>query len=220
MENIIKSYRILNLQGSWFNFTEATKGVKEFTLNTEGEITFKNKNDEEVKVKINENKLFSATMPYSLETYRAFNKFPEEMYIKDNEQYTKLFVNFKFTKNKIDDNKEDSKKKKIKKKRLRKLIYTSTVKIDNVEYCFFKRGASKARTANVIFCKKEYYDELFNSCLLGLKFEQGKEYDITSMQAYISLIMSGIIGTIRINKNEILIINDLQSPSFEAKQTV
>lgn len=220
MENIIKNYRILNLQGSWFNFTGTTIGVKEFTLNTEGEITFKNKNDKEVKVKINENKLFSATMPYSLETYRAFKKFPDEMYIKDNEQYTRLFVNFKFTKNKIDDNKGDSKRKKINKKRLRKLIYTSTVKIDNVEYCFFKRGASKARTSNVIYCKKEYYDELFNPCLLGLKFEQGKEYDITSMQAYISLIMSGIIGTIKINKDEILIINDLQSPSFEAKQTV
>lgn len=217
-DNIHKSYRILNLEGAWFIQNKEGK----FIFSTTEDKVFKNKEGKEIKIKPNKYKLFNATMPYSVETIRAFDKLPDEV-IEDElitEQHTKLFVNFKFTKEYIDDAEEDDKATKINKKKLRKLIYTSTVMIDDIEYCFFKRGASKARTANVLFVKKEYHDILYNPCLLGLKFKVGEEYDITSKEAYTSLIMSGIIGTIDIQKDEILIINDLMSPSFKAKQTV
>ena len=230
-------------------------------------------------------------MPYSLETDRAFTKYPNEVLldnelnaddiklieinvndfnpsihkinkliytydenvhdyihkylIYDNELFTKLFANFKFTKDLFEDETEDiaeselkkeigddeteeteekepvkeTKTKRINKKRVRKLIYTSTVEIDGVEYRFFKRGASKARTANVIFCKADYWNELLQPSLLGLKFKEGELYDITSKEAYTSLIMSGIIGKITITRDQILIISDLNSPKFKAKQT-
>lgn len=215
MVNINRSYRILNLEGSWFDLEE-----NNYTFNTMQERTYKCKNGKEIKIKPNKNKLYSATMPYSLETIRAFNKLPNEILLEGEEQFTNLFVNFKFTKDKIFDTENDDECTKIKKKELRQKIYTSIVIIDGIEYCYFKRGASKARTANVIFCKKKHYDELYNPCLLGLKFEIDKEYDITSKEAYVSLIMSGIIGTIEIKPEEILIINDIKSPNFKANQTL
>lgn len=198
MEN--KSYRILNLEGSWLE-----NNANNFVYST-------------INKKID--RIYTATMPYSLETIRAFSLLPNEVIKIGKDIGTNLFVNFKFTKDYIDDNKEDNFTTKINKKKLRKLIYTSKVAIDGVEYCFFKRGASKARTANVIFCKKEYFNKLFNPCLLGLKFIEGEKYDVTSMQAYISLIMSGIIGVLEIQKDEILIIDDIMSKKFLAKQSL
>jgi hypothetical protein len=195
-----KNYRILNLEGSWLE-----NNKNDFIYSTIDKKT---------------NKIYTATMPYSLETIRAFSLLPKEVIKIGKDNGTKLFVNFKFTKDYIDDSEKDDIRTKINKKKLRKLIYTSKVIIDDIEYCFFKRGASKARTANVIFVKKEYYNNLFNPCLLGLHFVENEKYDITSMQAYISLIMSGIIDTIKIQKDEILIINDIMSPSFLAKQSL
>lgn len=200
-------YRIMNLEGAWL-----TRENDVFTFNTKADRKYINNKGVEITVKADDNKIFTATMPYSLETIRAFELLKDEEIYIGKDKATKLFINCKFTKKDIDN--------KIEKKLLRKLLYTKKVIIDDVEYCFFKRGASKARTANVIFVKKEYKDILLNPCLLGLKFEEGKEYDITSKEAYTSLIMSGIIGTIEIQKDEILIIDDIITPSFKVKQTV
>ncbi|OSA91018.1 UNVERIFIED_ORG: hypothetical protein B2H93_14770 [Clostridium botulinum] len=225
-----KSYRILNLQGAWFKWNEKNK---EFKFNTQESREYVDKNDKTVEIKPSKNKLFSATMPHSLETIRAFRLYKDEVLNekletaneedikgRKNELFTKLFVNFKFSKDLFEENIEDSDKKKINKKRLRKMIYENTVIIDNIEYRFFKRGASKARNANVIFCKKDCYEKLLKPCLLGLKFEENEKYDMTSKEAYTSLIMSGIIDIINIKRDEILIINDLYSPSFPVKQSV
>jgi hypothetical protein len=230
MNNKMVNYRILNLEGSWFDLETLDNKDKVFTYKTG--IRKYIKDGVEKDFKVNANKLFTATMPSSLETYRAFKAYKDEVLNKelniasDNEMqqgqdlYTKLFVNFKFSKDFWEDGEDEDNVKKIKKKRLRKLIYTSTVKIDDIEYCFFKRGASKARTSNVIFCKKEFCEKLLRPSMLGLKFEYGKEYDITSMQAYASLIMSGIIDIIKIPRDSILIIDDIYSKPFNAKQTV
>jgi len=211
----MENYRILNLEGSWLNNKDG-----KFVFSTTQEREYTDKNGKKITIKPNEDKLFSATMPESLETLRAFEKLPNDVIDKGDELFTKLFVNFKFTKDYFDDNDSDDTTIKINKKKLRKLVYTSIVKIDDIEYCYFKRGASKARTANVIFVKKNHYNLLIKPSLLGLKFEEGEEYDITSKEAYISLIMSGIIGTIEIKSDEILIIDDLESPEFKAAQSV
>lgn len=232
MKEKIKNYRILNLEGSWFKNID-----NEYVFSSTEDKVFLNKDKKEIKIKSDNDKLYTATMPYSLETDRAFTKYPNEVlnedlvvadekYIKNSkkELFTKLFVNFKFTKDLFQDDVEESEDKEIQtkrinKKKVRKLIYTSNVLIDGILYKFYKRGASKARTANVIFCKAEYCDELLKPSLLGLKFKDGKFYDVTSKEAYTSLIMSRIIGKINITKDQILIINDLNSPSFKAKQT-
>jgi hypothetical protein len=210
----IPYYRILNLEGAWLNPKDGA-----FTYR----ITDKKQVKRRGKVKeytLDKNKIYTATMPYSLETIRAFNKYPDEIFKIGDEEATNLFVNFKFSKDMIDDNDSDGHKEKVKKVKLRKLIYTSKVTIDDVEYCYFKRGASKARTANVIFVKEACYDTLFKPCLLGLDINDKDEYDITSLSAYVALVMSGIIGTVEIKPDEIMIIDDIISPEFEAVQSV
>ncbi|MEG1309413.1 MAG: hypothetical protein RSA91_00950 [Bacilli bacterium] len=159
--------------------------------------------------------LYSATIPYSLETIRAYEKYPGEWRIEDNKYHSDLFVNVNFTKHyKIDG------KKVLDVKKIRRHLYTEGFKINGVEYCMFKRGGSKARTASAIFVKKEMFKVLYDRCLLGLEFPLNEYCDLTSKNAYISLIMSGIIGTIHIKREQILIINDVMGKKMKVKASV
>ena len=228
MKNV--NYRILNLEGSYIVKRELNED-KEMVTTYEYDTS---------KRKVN--KMYTCTMPFSLETYRAFNLIEGETWKDDKDDkdvFTKLFVNLKFNYNfwvdeettvkdsdgnitKDDEGKDIIKKTQfeINKKKLREILYTTNIKIDGIEYCYFKRGASKARQSNVIFVKAQYYYQLYTPCLLGLQFDEGGEYDVTSREAYTSLIMSGIIKTMEITKDQILIINDLESPEFEAMQSL
>ena len=199
--------KIANIEGNWINRT-GDKNIYEAKYKTKtGKV-----------VEIGFNKIFTATMPYSLETLRAFDKYKDRFYSDENGIWTNLFLNLKFSKgDKVEIN---GKVKKINKKDIRKDIYINDFTYNNVEYTFFKRGGSKARTANVIMVDKKCYEELFKPCLLGLELEKDEPIDLTSLEAYISLIMSSIIGTIDINKDEILIIDDVESEEFKAYQTI
>lgn len=159
--------------------------------------------------------LYSATIPYSLETIRANEKYPNEWREEDNKYYTDLFVNVNFTKHyKVDGKKE------LDVKKIRKHLYTEGFKINGIKYKMFKRGGSKARTASAIFIKEDMYKDLYDRCLLGLEFPVGDYCDLTSKNAYISLIMSGIIGTIDIKREEILIIDDVMGKEMKVKASV
>ena len=223
---------ILNLEGSYLRKNKENK----LYYNTKEEISFKNKDGQLIKIKPTYGKLYSAKMVLSLETFRAFNNFKElkneiinsknnkpidlkNFEEKNQELYTKLFVNLKFEKNSIKFD-EKGNKQITNKKDIRFNVYTENIIIDGIEYTFFKRGGSKARTAQVIFIKKEFKDLVLKPCLLGLEFIEDKEYDITSKEAYTSLIMSGIEDIIHIDRESILIINDIDSEPFKAKQSL
>lgn len=235
IEQLIKNgIKIMNLEGAWLELNN--KGDELFfEFDTNKDKSYINRDGEVITIKTDKEKIYSATMPYSLETIRAFEKYPKELLNErmkvakegDKKIYTKLFINFKFNKKYFDDgvDEEDTEgeertRQDIDKKTLRKMIYSSKVIIDGEEYSFFKRGASKARTANVIFCKTKYCKKLYKRSLLGLDFKEDELCDLTSKEAYTSLIMSGIMGTIKIERDEILIINDIDSPKFKAKQTI
>lgn len=234
-----KSFKKMGVKIMSLDGTILKEGAEDntYVLDTKAERSFiNNKTKKEVKYFLKVDKLYKATMGYSLETIRAFAQYNSELLnhdleVADDETdtlFTKLFINFEFNKQDYEEveveDKETGEKttieKKTSKNKVRKKIYKSKVIVDGVEYRFFKRGASKARTASVIFAKKEFYDTLFNPCLLGLKFEKDELCDLTSIEAYISLIMSGIIGTIDIKREEILIVKDLLSKEFEALQTI
>lgn len=159
--------------------------------------------------------LYSATIPYSLETIRAYEKYPNEWRIEEDKYYSDLFVNLNFTKHYKKDG-----KKILDVKKIRKHLYTEGFKINGIEYCMFKRGGSKARTASAIFIKKAMYKDLYDRCLLGLEFPLNEYCDLTSKNAYISLIMSGIIGTIDIKREQILIIDDVMGKKMKVKASV
>lgn len=206
----IKSTYILNLEAAYIYKAKVTEGeyrTDKKKLDKDGKPTKEPLFSLDV--------LYSATMPYSLESIRAYEKYPNEWTENNDKYYTKLFVNVNSTKH----YKEEGKKR-LSKERVRENLYEEGFYIDGVQYCMFKRGGSKARTASAIFIKKEFYEDLFKRCLLGLDFPVNEYCDLTSKNAYISLIMSGLIGTIDIKREEILMIDDIMGKKINVKASV
>jgi hypothetical protein len=177
-------------------------------------------------------KLYTATIPYSLEMIRLDEMYPKEVNLeKDKKQYTKAIINVNFDNNYFEwydfidkETGEAIRKKNLKmnKKKLRKHIYVNGFKLDGIDYIFYKRGASKARTGSDLFIKKDMYDKLMNRSRLifngkGLIIEEGEECDITSLNAYQSLILSGLEDVVHIDPKSILLIEDINSSPFKSK---
>ena len=183
---------IMNLEGGYL-------ANSNFTINTKN---------------INKTKLYSATIPFSLETLRAEENTNKEFYKINNKIHTELFVNVTFKKDYFIV--EDDKKKVIlNKKEIRKKIYKDGVTIDNVDYVFYKRGSNKVKEGSVILIKKEYCKDFIKRTRLGVEFKENEVMkDLASIYAYDALIMSGIEFTIDIKSDEILIIDDIYAPEF------
>jgi hypothetical protein len=178
-------------------------------------------------------KLFSATIPYSLEAIRMENMFENTFYEINNKQYTKKIINVTFDKNYTmwDEDKEwktkdgeDKKGKRLiiaNKKKIRKYLYTNGFTIDGIHYVFYKRGAGKAKNGYAFYIQEDMKDKLINRSRLDIKFEQDEELDLTSLLAYESLISSGINFTIELDpKTEILLIDDIYGKEFESLASV
>jgi hypothetical protein len=169
-------------------------------------------------------KLYSATMPYSLETIRMFDLYPDELFEKNNKQYTNAIVNISF-KDKyyvleeyVDEITGEIKKRRktlANSKKIRKHFYNFGLLIGDEKYVLYKRGAGKAKNGDVLFIKSNMVEPLRNRSRLYLDFSNDKHIDFTSIMAYESLIMSGIEETINLNpKTEILLISDIDGIKF------
>jgi len=180
-------------------------------------------------------KLFSATMPYSLESIRMDAMFPDDeiFYIVNNKQYTRKIINVTFDLNYSiwDAEKEwEDKDGNIQKgkriiiahrKKIRKYLYKNGFTMDNKHYIFYKRGAGKAKNGYALFIQENMKEKLINRSRLGLKFEENEELDFTSLLAYESLISSGLESTIKLDpKTEILLIDDICGIEFESLASV
>ena len=94
-----------------------------------------------------------------------------------------------------------------------KVAYQGTVR----HYQLYKRSASKAKKGNVIFIYEALYQPMMDYTWLGLKLEKNALYDLTSVKAYEALVMSSIIGQVRIsNPSESILMLD----SVKAKDPV
>ena len=199
---------------------------------------------------ISYDRLFTATIPYSLEMIRLDEYYPKEIYVKNKKQYTKAIVNVTFDENynqwrdKVDSEtgeiKLNEEGKSIRerylvksRKGMRKYLYTNGFTIDGQKYIFYKRGASKARTGSCLFIKEGMYKKMMNRSRLlhnktkeeiknkkGLFIDEGEQCDITSLNAYQSLVLSGIEDIIHIEPKSILLIDDIDSLPFEVESSV
>lgn len=199
---------------------------------------------------ISYDRLFTATIPYSLEMIRLDEYYPKEIYVKNKKQYTKAIVNVTFDENynqwrdKVDSEtgeiKLNEEGKPIRerylvksRKGMRKYLYTNGFTIDGQKYIFYKRGASKARTGSCLFIKEGMYKKMMNRSRLlhnktkeeiknkkGLFINEGEQCDITSLNAYQSLVLSGIEDIIHIEPKSILLIDDIDSLPFEVESSV
>ena len=173
-------------------------------------------------------KLFSATIPYSLETIRIDEMFQDTFYTIHNKQYTQKIINVTFDKNYSvwdaeiewqdkDGEIQKGKRKNIaNKKKIRKYLYSNGFTMDNIKYIFYKRGSGKAKNGYALFIQENMKEKLLDRSRLGLKFEENEALDLTSLHAYESLISSGIEFTIELDpKKEILLIDDIYGLEFD-----
>lgn len=167
-------------------------------------------------------KLFSATIPYSIETIRIDNMFPDTFYLKNRKQYTKKIVNITFDKNYSIWNEEENKRKIIaNKNKIRKHIYSNGFTLDDIKYVFYKRGSGKAKNGYALFIQEHMKQPLLYKSRVGLVFEENEELDLTSLLAYESLISSSIDFTINLDpKTEILLIDDIYGLEFDSIASV
>lgn len=167
-------------------------------------------------------KLFSATIPYSLETIRMDKMFPDTFYIVNKKQYTRKIINVTFEKNYFIWDEEKKEKKIIaNKKKIRKYLYKNGFTMDNIHYVFYKRGSGKAKNGYAFFIQEEMKESLIKRSRLGLEFKKDEELDLTSLLAYESLISSSIESTIELDpKNEILLIDDIYGKEFKSLSSV
>lgn len=178
-------------------------------------------------------KLFSATMPYSLESMRIANFFPNTFYEIKNKQYTREIINVTFDKHysvwnenvkwqtRSGENKKGKRSIIAKKNKIRKYLYNNGFTMDGKKYVFYKRGAGKAKNGYALFIREDMDKPLINRSRLGLEFAEDEILDLTSLKAYESLISSGINFTINLDPHtEILLIDDIYGKEFDSLASV
>jgi hypothetical protein len=106
------------------------------------------------KNKKDEIKLFSATMPYSIEIKRLNEYFPKEIYSRDNKQYTDEFINVKFSEDYfiMQNNRNEDAVKYIVNKVHKKVIF-------KVSDC--KKIKRPKKKKNIIMHKKKIRDYIY-----------------------------------------------------------
>lgn len=90
-------------------------------------------------------------------------------------------------------------------------FYSDGFNLNGIHYVLFKRSTSKSRQAQTLFIDESMLDDILLWSRMDLKFKENEPCDVASLMAYESLTFSGIIGDIRIEPNEILLIDDVKS---------
>lgn len=80
-----------------------------------------------------------------------------------------------------------------------------------VEYVVYKRSSSKSRTGQCLFIKKSLYNKMIKWSRMGLPFRKNMKVDLAGLLAYESLVGSSLEDTIKINPDQILIVDDVDS---------
>ena len=98
-------------------------------------------------------------------------------------------------------------------KKLREYLYINGFDVFNgeetIHYVRYKRSAGSARDGKCLFVDKRLSPamEKWDKCGLTIS-EKSKKFDLASWEAYIALTMSGIIDTIDIKPENILLVDD------------
>ena len=149
-------------------------------------------------------KPYTAVLDYSLETEYLFNLPQSSRYEYNNKFYTEDIISIKFTYSHKD----------YKINQLREKIYEDgfdiTINNETIHYVRYKRSAGQARAGRCLFIKQELYNDMMEYSFAGIDITD-KKIDLASIESYISLTLSSIQSKIRINKNEILIVDDKYS---------
>ena len=108
---------------------------------------------------------------------------------------------------------------KISKDDLRTEYYQNGVSINNIHYKRLYRSTGSAKKGSVIFIREELWDKANDYITMGMKFIEGQKEKVVELQAYSSLVASGIESKVHIPANSILIVED-EEKFFTSKVNV
>ncbi|MFP3666571.1 hypothetical protein SB717_15615 [Priestia sp. SIMBA_032] len=121
----------------------------------------------------------------------------------------------------IEANKDNEEWKEVKSDDLRFKLYKEgftinkynkkTKKSKPIHYVVYKRSASKSRTGQCLFINKKLITKMQKWSRMGLKFESTRKHDLASLLAYESLVTSSLEGLVKINPDNMLIVDDVES---------
>ena len=182
--------------------------------------TYKNK-----KGKVKEKPSKMASLPYSLDLIHLLTLSEDVVYEKNEKLFTKAIINVTF-KASLREYKHHPRAKKpenrnkrdgeliLDREQIRKKLYSKGFEVDGIHYVEYKRSGSKARTGSTLFIMEDLYKPMIEWSRIGLEFEKVQELDIASLRGYESLSLSGLEDTLIINRENILLIDDVKK-SFE-----
>lgn len=111
----------------------------------------------------------------------------------------------------------------IKKERLREMMYEDGVTIrykdTEIHYKMLYRTPGKAKKGTCMFIRDSLYDKAHEFLTMGIKLPDTNA-PIIQLGAYQSLITSGMVGTIEIDPDQILVLNDIDSTMIAPAITV
>lgn len=82
------------------------------------------------------------------------------------------------------------------------------IKKEIIHYKMLYRSTGKAKKGTCMFIRDKLYDKAINYLRMGIKLPD-KNADIVGISAYSSLVCSGIVGKIKINPKNILVLEDV-----------
>lgn len=92
-----------------------------------------------------------------------------------------------------------------------KEVDKKTGEVVETKYLIYKRSSSKSRNGQCLAIKDSLYKEMMAWSRLYLPFAEDKEIDFAGLLAYESLVGSALEDTMKINPNNILIVDDVES---------
>ena len=155
-------------------------------------------------LEIKNKKRYSASFDYSLDFIKLQQINNTVFYYDNDKLYSNIIISVKFTYSSDE----------YTTKQLRQKLYNDGFNLlingKTIHYVRYKRSAGSARLGKVLFIEEKYYDEMMQWSLCGIDIKNRK-LDLASLESYVALSLSSIEDTIKIKKNEILLIDDFES---------
>ena len=99
----------------------------------------------------------------------------------------------------------------IKTSELRQRLYRDGFVCDGIRFVRYKRSSGSSRVGKCLFIDERLYPKMHKWELCGLKVREGQEIDLAAFEAYIALTLSSIIGTVPLQPENFLVIDDFES---------
>lgn len=94
---------------------------------------------------------------------------------------------------------------------LRERLYQDGFMCDGIYFRRFKRSSGSSRVGKCLFIDDRLYNRMHKWEMCGLRVKDGQEVDLAALEAYIALTLSSIVGTIPLQPENFLVIDDFKS---------